>query len=654
MDLASALSLHQNGQLAEAAAFYRVLLAQDANDCNANRLLGLALKELGDHHGALYHLQVATRLMPGWSSPWIDLADLPPQLLTETPQTLLRRAATLETDANILAAIAYKLYAMYAYDDVVAIADHLLSKNDALPTAETLRSMRMISHVMMYNFAAAAIDLEHFLPNLAENQAIILGGLNAYYQLGRLDEAIVVLRNLAELSPESEEIRKQLARAMAAKGQDREALEYHAGMSFDAALDVVDRAIGDSCPTEGSLVLNLQSLRHLGHICYEPQAVRSIYRDRKLIILTKPRTGGGNVQKSAANSVPDTDLCNSEIWRMVQDRAQIVEIDEAWLRGLRDVGLGIFERNGRVYVFEDHQILLQHTMAAIARQGHAEPMRLVDEQRERGRALQLQMGIPDDARIVVLHVRELGYHPYYQTRCADPRTYLPLIRYLQAQGYHVVRIGDPTMTRLEGLGPGFHDMPFHPLYEPLAEPYFVEKCDFFIGMNSGPSELGRAMRRPMMIANASLLSGANPFAFELLGYKKVQHIDSGRYLSLREIVELNLTEVNAIEHSPFRGYRFEPLSSVELLCMGREMVGLSRRYGDKLASVGIGSGFEPTASQLQFHRVSQELDAMRRGDPTRYAFMQNDWLGTRWPQQILSDEYAFLNPHYLGGETISG
>jgi tetratricopeptide (TPR) repeat protein len=57
--LGQAWELHRNAQSEEAVATFKTLLAQDANDIEANYGISLALKASGNKEGAIEHMKVA-------------------------------------------------------------------------------------------------------------------------------------------------------------------------------------------------------------------------------------------------------------------------------------------------------------------------------------------------------------------------------------------------------------------------------------------------------------------------------------------------------------------------------------------------------------------------------------------------------------------
>ena len=95
----------------------------------------------------------------------------------------------------------------------------------------------------------------------------------------------------------------------------------------------------------------------------------------------------------------------------------------------------------------------------IARYDEAYPGRPVltisEEHEERGRRTLRNLGMPEGAWWVCMHVREAGYHPGSMRRNdfrdSDPMSYLEAVRAIRARGGWVVRIGDPSMTPLQQM-----------------------------------------------------------------------------------------------------------------------------------------------------------------------------------------------------------
>ena len=122
---------------------------------------------------------------------------------------------------------------------------------------------------------------------------------------------------------------------------------------------------------------------------------------------------------------------------------------------------------------------------------------LNDEEISRGQAIQAKLGLSLDAPFVCIHNREPGYIqlPHHNHRNAEVSTLWPAIEYLLDQGFQVVRIGDPTMTRLP-VRTGLVDLPFAGIEDDLATVWFATQCTFMLANTSGPCLLPTVFNGP--------------------------------------------------------------------------------------------------------------------------------------------------------------
>ncbi|GHD41316.1 hypothetical protein GCM10017083_05580 [Thalassobaculum fulvum] len=90
--------------------------------------------------------------------------------------------------------------------------------------------------------------------------------------------------------------------------------------------------------------------------------------------------------------------------------------------------------------------------------------------------------------LVTVHYRESGYRPSrrHQPRNADIRVALPALQRLAETGYTVVRLGDPSMTRLPDI-PGIVDYAHSPAKSDRLDVLLAAGADFHIGSSSGMS-----------------------------------------------------------------------------------------------------------------------------------------------------------------------
>ncbi|MEO5336236.1 MAG: TIGR04372 family glycosyltransferase [Magnetospirillum sp. WYHS-4] len=118
-----------------------------------------------------------------------------------------------------------------------------------------------------------------------------------------------------------------------------------------------------------------------------------------------------------------------------------------------------------------------------------------------GTALE-RLGLQRNRWFVCLHLREEGYRfrGVEEARCVDPRSYLPaILRIIEHHCGQIVRIGDPAMTPMPAL-PGLIDLSRFPDSFPL-QAYATARARFFLGTDSGPTQLACALKTPVATTN---------------------------------------------------------------------------------------------------------------------------------------------------------
>jgi putative glycosyltransferase (TIGR04372 family) len=130
------------------------------------------------------------------------------------------------------------------------------------------------------------------------------------------------------------------------------------------------------------------------------------------------------------------------------------------------------------------------------------------EERERGRALVSQMGVPPGAKYVCVHVRDAlywksrdpGIGSNSDFRNCDINDFVPAIRALIARGYHVIRVGYPVGGPLALDDAKFIDYSLKFRSE-FLDIYLAATCDFMISTGSGIDSIAYMFRRPILMCN---------------------------------------------------------------------------------------------------------------------------------------------------------
>ena len=139
------------------------------------------------------------------------------------------------------------------------------------------------------------------------------------------------------------------------------------------------------------------------------------------------------------------------------------------------------------------------------RQARTPLISLPAEIKEMGRKQLADLGMPPDAWFIALHVRSKGFYgegiSFIQShRNASLNSYLPSIRRITQAGGWVVRMGDSSMDRLNGI-PQVVDVTQNPNWSRSLDTYLWSQARFFLGTTSGPTNAAVAFHTPILLVN---------------------------------------------------------------------------------------------------------------------------------------------------------
>jgi putative glycosyltransferase (TIGR04372 family) len=158
-------------------------------------------------------------------------------------------------------------------------------------------------------------------------------------------------------------------------------------------------------------------------------------------------------------------------------------------------------------------------------------------------------------RYVCLHVRDSGFFNdanFSEHRNADIGNYQLGIEWLVDAGYVVVRLGDPSMPKINFAG--VFDYAHSALRSESNDIALVEHCDLYIGCQSGPIDLAALFEKRILTLNCYALACSFWYRSGSLFLPKQVVLD-GRSLTLREQIEQNIFELNGTGKS-VQGVKF--------------------------------------------------------------------------------------------------
>ncbi len=161
---------------------------------------------------------------------------------------------------------------------------------------------------------------------------------------------------------------------------------------------------------------------------------------------------------------------------------------------------------------------------------------LTKADRVRGQAVLREMGVPQGAWFVCLHAREGGYSPsdehLHSYRNADIASYDQAIETIMARGGWCIRMGDKSMRPIRPTA-NVIDYALSSFKSDWLDIYLCASCRFYLGGNSGLSNVAGAFGRMSVLTNtAPLTCSYSPFPFDLVISK--QMFREGRRLTFAE------------------------------------------------------------------------------------------------------------------------
>jgi putative glycosyltransferase (TIGR04372 family) len=153
--------------------------------------------------------------------------------------------------------------------------------------------------------------------------------------------------------------------------------------------------------------------------------------------------------------------------------------------------------------------------------------------------IRLQMGIPEDAWFMCVHVREGGFHNDWETgayRNCDISNYYKAFKFVTDMGGWVVRLGDNTMTPLPKMEKVI-DYANSSFKSELLDVYLVNKCKVYCGIASGIYDMAVLFQKPMICPNIFDWLFNTPVKPGDLGIMKHMYsVEKKRFLSVKEIL----------------------------------------------------------------------------------------------------------------------
>jgi putative glycosyltransferase (TIGR04372 family) len=185
-------------------------------------------------------------------------------------------------------------------------------------------------------------------------------------------------------------------------------------------------------------------------------------------------------------------------------------------------------------------------------------------------------GIVPDRPLVVLHVRDPGYHGIIKQsyRDATAANYRQAIEHLLDSGYQVARLGDTSMPPIDIDRPGYFELPFAPAYRHEVDPFLISRARFMISSQSGPCAFARVLGIPILTVNAVLHYTLLPSSREMACFKRYYRVQDGgrRELTLEEAIDARVFHFENSYQFDEAKIVLQEASGEEILASVRDMI----------------------------------------------------------------------------------
>lgn len=221
------------------------------------------------------------------------------------------------------------------------------------------------------------------------------------------------------------------------------------------------------------------------------------------------------------------------------------------------------------YFFDKYFQVSSHRKLLGSTQSH---LHFTEEEKQRGKSGLQSIGLPPDAKLVCLLVRDNAYMAEHRPgmddslnncRNSDINNFVLMAEEIADRGYYVIRMGAKVAAPLITNHKKIIDYAYNGLRTDFMDIYIASKCSFCISTGSGwdlvPNYL---FRKPTALVNTPAIGDIIACApwFYLATVKKYYDLSTRQELSVREIFERGLIHA----HSKGRGgFQSEGIELIE-------------------------------------------------------------------------------------------
>jgi putative glycosyltransferase (TIGR04372 family) len=169
---------------------------------------------------------------------------------------------------------------------------------------------------------------------------------------------------------------------------------------------------------------------------------------------------------------------------------------------------------------------------------HSSPLFIKEKYEKQGKLLLQSLGLSTNDWFVCLHARESTFlgDSFREWQNQSIQNYVGAIKYIEEQGGHVIRMGDPAMRPVPVMK-GLIDYAHSAYKSDFGDLYLSSKARFCIVNNSGYRALPELFRVPLLTVNYYPISPVDFYKETLIIYKRIYSNTLKRELSLEDIIK---------------------------------------------------------------------------------------------------------------------
>ena len=340
--------------------------------------------------------------------------------------------------------------------------------------------------------------------------AFRLGRAQHLTDRGQYAEAIAMFEQKLSARPRDLDLYFALGAAHHVRGSLRDAVEV-----WTKGMQVQSELAREAGVSTGTRYLGTMFTRMIGHTAYfdtfAKRRLLGLAPEQKYIVLAD-RNNTGNLayvecwrEHFEIITDPKAIRRHAPIARLLEEYPTVISVDGKW------------------HFFHDAAVEIESRWYDT---GRGRLLALKDEQRNRARRELESIGLPSDCWFVTLHVREgVGA----SRRDGNIGDYFLAIRRITQAGGWVVRIGDPSMTRMPDL-PNLIDCAHRPRRDWL-DVYALAAARFMICTNSGPAFVAGTFGVPALLTNWAPIGIRSLYRNVIMLPKRLWSRTDNRYLT---------------------------------------------------------------------------------------------------------------------------